>query len=355
MKTKIRALSMILAIIMVLSLSACGDPGTNSSTPAPNTDESSSSTAETTTPSSGTGPSVVLRVGIGATADSSLGKGLTYMGQLLEEYSKGDMTLELYPDNLLGGDRDMVEAVSMGTIEMCNVATGTISNFCEELFTLDMPFLITDLERAYAVFDGEQGRELLDNLHRSNIEGLGFWEVGTRVLYSREVPIVHPEDVAALKFRVMESDVHQTLWNGLGAYATPMSIGEVFTALQQGVIDGHDNPINVTYTQKMYEVEPYCTLTNHIYCASINIINKDLYDSLTDEQREILNRADAEARAYERTLVAEDDEAAKEGWLASGGTIYEVDAQEWVEATAFAYETFADKIDMDLVNAFRGK
>lgn len=296
-----------------------------------------------------------IRLGIGANAESSLGKGAQYMCDKVEEYSNGEITMELFADSLLGGDRDMIEGVSLGTIEMCNVATGTVGNFSDAFFVLDMPYVVTDRQTAYDALDGDTGRNILNTLNNTGIYGLSFWELGYRQLFTTNKIVSSPSDLKGLKIRVMENDLHIALWNGMGAYATPMSVSEVFTALQQGTIDAMENPIGPILTGKYYEAAPNCILTNHIYSATVNMINKDLYDSLTDEQREILKRADAEARAYERQLVQEEDLSAIEEWKAAGGTVTEVNIDEWQDAAGFIFDDFSDKIDMNVVNALRGE
>jgi tripartite ATP-independent transporter DctP family solute receptor len=296
-----------------------------------------------------------LRVGIGSASDSALVHGVRRMAQLVEEYSEGEITMEPFPDSVLGGDRDMIEGVSLGTIEMCNVATGPVGNFSDKFFVLDLPYIVTDRELAHRVLDGEIGREILDSLHPAGIHVLSFWELGYRQLYATKRIIRKPDDVKGMKLRVMENDVHIALWNGLGAYATPMSISEVFTALQQGTIDGHDNPIGSTYIGKYYEADPNCSLTYHVYSPTVNMINKTLYDSLTNKQKAALMRADTEARAYERGLIVKEDEGAIEGWQKAGGTVTEVDVKEWQQAASFMLDLFKDRIDMKVVKAMRGE
>ena len=298
---------------------------------------------------------VKLRVGIGATADSALGKGVEYFGKLLDEKSGGSIQVELCAGSVLGGDRETIEGVGMGTFEMCNIATGPIANFSEKFLAMDLPYVVTDRETAYAALDGEKGRDVLDSLENTGIYGLNFWELGFRDLYNAKKIITHPEDLKGMKIRVMENDVYISLFNGLGAYATPMSIGEVFTSLQQGTIDGHDNPIGPTLTGKFYEADKNCTKTHHVYSATVSMINREFFDSLPEEYQKWIVEADAEARDYERKLVLEEEEESYKAWEAAGGTVTDVDMDEWAAACAFVIEDYKDKLDMDFVNALRGQ
>lgn len=299
------------------------------------------------------GEVVKLRVGIGTTADSALGRGIEHFGELLDEKSGGKIQVELCAGNVLGGDREMIEGVGLGTFEMCNIATGTVTNFSDKFLALDLPYVVTDRETAYSVLDGEQGRQVLDSLENTGIYAMNFWELGFRDLYNTKKIIEHPEDVKGLKIRVMENDVYLSLFNGLGAYATPMNIGEVFTALQQGTVDGHDNPIGVTVAGKFYEADKNCTKTHHVYSATVSMINREFFDSLPEEYQQWIVEADNEARDYERQLVKEEEEAAYEEWTAAGGTVTDVDIDEWAAACGFVVDEYTDQLDMDFVNALR--
>lgn len=297
---------------------------------------------------------LILRVGIGANGDSSLGQGINYFGKVLEEKSGGKIKVDLYASNVLGGDREMIEGVGMGTFEMCNIATGTVANFSRDFFPLDLPYVVTDRFKAYEVLDGPKGRAILDTLESSGIFALSFWELGFRDLYNVRRPIVKPADLKGLKIRVMENDIYITLINGLGAYATPMSIGEVFTSLQQKTIDGHDNPIGVTLAGKFYEAVKYCSKTHHVYSATVNMINRKFFNSLPEEYQKWIIEADEEARNHERKLVQEEEIEAYRKWEAAGGSVNEVDATEWAEACSFVVDKYKDRVDMEFVKALRG-
>lgn len=301
------------------------------------------------------GKTVKLRVGIGATADSALGKGVEYFGELLDEKSGGKIQVELCAGSVLGGDRETIEGVGMGTFEMCNIATGPIANFSEDFLALDLPYVVTDRETAYKALDGEMGRKVLDSLENTGIYGMSFWELGFRDLYNTKKIVVHPEDLKGMKIRVMENDVYISLFNGLGAYATPMSIGEVFTSLQQGTIDGHDNPIGPTLTGKFYEADKNCTKTHHVYSATVSMINREFFDKLPEEYQKWIVEADAEARDHERKLVQEEEEESYKAWEAAGGTVTDVDMEEWASVCTFVVEEYKDKLNMDFVNALRGQ
>lgn len=337
-------ITMVVLLMTAVLAAGCGNKSGSSETAA------SAVNTETTE-----GETVKLRVGIGATADSALGQGVEYFGKLLDEKSGGKIQVELCAGSVLGGDRETIEGVGLGTFEMCNIATGPIANFSEKFMALDLPYVVTDRETAYQALDSEMGREVLDSLENSGIYAMSFWELGFRDLYNAKKIIEHPEDVSGLKIRVMENDVYISLFNGLGAYATPMSIGEVFTSLQQGTIDGHDNPIGPTVTGKYYEADKNCTKTHHVYSATVSMINRKFFDELPEEYQQWIVEADAEARDYERKLVQEEEEASYKSWIENGGTVTEVDMNEWAEACSFVLNDYENKLDMEFVNALRGQ
>lgn len=344
MRKTTKLVSVLLAAVL---LAGCGN-GSNSGTQA-----AGGATQAQAENASG-GETVKIRVGIGAAADSALGKGVEYFGQLLDEKSGGLIQVELAANSVLGGDRETIEGVGLGTIEMCNIATGPIANFSDKFMPLDLPYVVTDRETAYTALDNESGRAVLDSLENTGIYAMSFWELGFRDLYNTKKIIEHPADVSGLKIRVMENDVYISLFNGLGAYATPMSIGEVFTSLQQGTIDGHDNPIGVTVTGAFYEADPNCTKTHHVYSATVSMINRKFFDSLPAEYQQWIVEADADARDYERQLVIEEEESAYAAWIEAGGTVTDVDMNEWADACSFVLEEYKDKLDMNFVNALRG-
>lgn len=146
-----------------------------------NTEETTASAVKEET---NNGETVKLRVGIGATADSALGQGVEYFGKLLDEKSDGKIQVELCAGSVLGGDRETIEGVGLGTFEMCNIATGPIANFSDKFMALDLPYVVTDRETAYQVLDSEMGREVLDSLENSGIYAISFWELGFRDLYN---------------------------------------------------------------------------------------------------------------------------------------------------------------------------
>lgn len=270
--------------------------------------------------------------------------------ELVEDKSDGRITVEIYPDGQLGGEREMVESTQAGDIQISSPSVGVLENFSDALEVYDFPFIFEDRESVYDVMDGDIGKELLDDLEESGLKGLGYSENGWRHLTNNQGEIVKPEDVEGLKLRTMEVPMHMKFWEDLGANPTPLEFTEVFTGLQQGVVDGQENPLQLTYTSKFHEPAPYITLTGHIFDPEIVIANQDFMDGLSEADQDIINDSLDEAIGYLRELNADLDDELKEKLEEDGAEIRELSDEEheaWVEATLPFYEKYADEVDKE--------
>lgn len=342
-----KLISILLILCMLTALCACGQTSAPAADPAPA--EGSASAAEST------GDPIVIRYNMGSAEGSTLDVGARYMGQLLDEWTNGRITVEVYNSNALGSDRELIEALALGDLEMANIATGTVTNFSKAFKPLDLPYVVKDRETAYQVLDGEMGRAVLDTLADSNIKGMSFWELGWRVLYNNVKEIQTPEDLKGIKIRTMENDIYLNLFNGIGAYAIAMSVSELFTALQQGTVNACENPIGAQYEGGYYEVVPYVSVTNHVYCACVSMMSMDFWNSLSPEDQELIAKADAMGRDYCRQFCAEKESEYYQKWTDAGGTVTYVDTDLWAKECAFVAESYSDEIDMDFVTALRGQ
>lgn len=336
----------ILALILALLLAVAGCGGSDT--------EGGSSEATPAESESSAGQHIVLRVGNTTAPDSHYNKGLEFFKEKLAEYSNGQIELQIFHSSQLGNERDLVEGVGMGTVEMALVSTGPLPNYAPDFMVFDLPFIITDREKAYQVMDGEVGQAILETLNPKGIKALGFWENGFRHITNNEKPIIHPEDVKGMKIRTMENPIHQETFKVLGAIPTPMAWSEVFTALQQGVIDGQENPLPIIGTAKVYEVQKYISLTGHFYSPCVLMINQELFDGLSPELQEAILKAEAEARVWQRNYAKELDEKLTKELTQYGVVINEVDKAEWQEAVKPVYDKFEDQINPEYLKALRG-
>jgi tripartite ATP-independent transporter DctP family solute receptor len=242
----------------------------------------------------------------------------------------------------------------MGFIEMCVVSTGPLPNFSPDFMIFDLPYIFKDRDEAFKTMDGEVGTEILKSLEPKGIKALGFWENGFRHISNNKKSITHPEDVKGMKIRTMENPIHQATFKTLGATPTPMAWSEVFVALQQGVIDGQENPLVIMYTTKLYEIQKYISLTGHFYSPAVCMISKQIFDSFPTEIQEAIIKAEKEARDYERQFSAKLDEQLVESLKKEGVTIIEVDKEEWKNACAPVYDQFKSQINPKYLEAILG-
>jgi len=235
--------------------------------------------------------SVSLQVGHVEPEDRSTHQALLEFKKEVETESNGSITIEIHPNGALGGDVQLTESVAMGTLDMALPATSVLVTYSPEFGILDMPYLFSNTENAFAAMDGEVGERFNGMLEEVGIKNLGYSFNGLRSITNSVRPINEPADLKGMKVRVMESPVFIDFFETLGANATPMSFNELFTGLQQGTVEAQENPPSLIYSNKFYEVQKYLSLTEHVNNFLAFIMNKDLYDSLSAEQQGVITKA----------------------------------------------------------------
>lgn len=289
MRNQLSKLSMVVSLVLIISVLLAA--GCSSST----------DTAKTTGPK-------VMKLGIVTNKDRSLTKGLVKFAELVEKETEGSIKGEVFSDGVLGGDRQVMEALQMGTVHATAVSTGPVAAFAPRFDAFDLPFLFKDKATAYKVFDGPIGQEVLQDLPKAKLIGLAYWENGFRHLTNNRRPVKTAEDIKGLKIRTLESKVHVDAWKLLGANPTPMSFSQLYTGLEQSVVDGQENPFGNVVASKFYEVQKYLTTTGHIYNANVFLVSKPFWDSLTDSERAAVKKAAEEAKVYQRQLNEQEDQ-----------------------------------------------
>jgi tripartite ATP-independent transporter DctP family solute receptor len=270
----------------------------------------------------------------------------------VEEASKGRITVELYPNGQLGGDRQAIEGVQIGTIHMTIPAAAVLSGFEPKFQVFDLPFLFKSKQAAYDALDGELGQKLNEELLKLGIRNLAYAENGFRHISNNRGPITKPEDLKGLKIRTMENPVHMATFRALGANPTPISFGELYTALQQRTVDAQENPIPLVYTSKFYEVQKYYSLTGHVYAATAVLINDGFFSKLPDDLKQILIEGAARYRDAQRKLSDQQDQEMLEALKKTGMEINELTSEEkdrFIQATLSVYDEFKDKLGADLI------
>jgi TRAP-type transport system periplasmic protein len=235
------------------------------------------------------------------------GAGAKAFADELERLAPGRYKVEFFPNGSLGGEREMVESVQLGALEMAITGTAVLGNFVPEMLVLDMPFLFRDSAHARAVLDGAIGQELIGKMKARGLVGLTFGEIGFRHVTSSSRAIRTPDDMKGLKIRTMENPVHLAAFRALGALPTPMSWTEVLTGLQQGTIDGQENPVSILVSAKMWELQKNVTLTRHVFTPISFTMSPEFFGKLSAADQEIMRKAALVGRAANRKYVDEAD------------------------------------------------
>ncbi len=369
---KNRWMAMMMAGAVAVSMAACGSSGTAEATTAAASEAASSetkaaeekmeekteeaadsSTSEDIKNASNVQPEIpdgatVLKLGMTTNEQDSFMIAAVKFAQEVQDKTDGKYAIELHPNGDLGGERDMLESMQMGTLDMGIVTSGPFVNFSSDMGVLDMPYLFANKEQAYAVLDGEVGRSLLDTLESSSLKGLAYAERGFRDITNSVRPVKTAEDLKGLKIRVMENEVYQKAFEALGVNATPMAWADALTALQQGTVDGEENPINVINSYKLWESQKYATLDGHSYSTAIVTMSLDKFNELDADTQQIFLDAAQDAAEYERAWVAAQEEDQLQAMKDNGMEVIEdpdIDSfKAAVQPVYDAYPQYADYV-----------
>lgn len=263
--------------------------------------------------------------------------------ELVKEKTGGKVEIEIFPNATLGDERTLLEGMQMGTVDMGIITNGPVANFVEEIAVFELPFLFGSPEDAYKVLDGPVGKELLTKLEEVNLKGLAYAERGFRNLTNSKKPVETVADVDGLKIRVMENPVYIDTFKALEANTVPMAWTETLTALQQGTIDGQENPVNVIYSFKLYETQKYLSMTRHTYAPAIFVMSKQKFDKFPEDIQKVVMECAQEAAEYERKINAENEEKQIEELKKNGMEIVYPDLQPFKDTVQTVYEKYSDK------------
>lgn len=251
--------------------------------------------------------------------------------KVVEEETNGSIVVNLFPDNMLGDDRVVIETTAMGNIDIGVSSTSPLATMYADFYLFDSPYLFLSTEDAYAKLDGETGQKILQGMESMGLKGLAFWENGFRNFTNNKVEARTPADVRGFKVRTMENEVHIAAWTAFGANPTPMAFTELFTALQQGTVDAQENPLGIIDANKFVEVQKYVSLTQHVYTPYVVCMNLDKFNSLTEEQQNAILKAAEESTVYQRERSQGLEEEILAGFEASGTTVVELTDEEKAE------------------------
>ncbi len=248
------------------------------------------------------GAQFTINAGIGLNDKSAQFQSLQYFKEVVEKNSDGKIEVVLFHSSQLGDDRNMMEALKMGTQEMTCPSTAPMTAFINAFKIYDLPFIFANEEVADYILDGPVGKKLLDMLPDQGLVGLAYWENGFRMLTNSSRPVQSPEDLKGMKIRTMENPIHLAAFRTMGANPTPMAFGELFSAMQQKVVDGQENPWGTIFLQNFFEVQKYATDTGHVYSPFVLLISKKFWDKLPDDLKAVVQDAADQSKVHNRAL-----------------------------------------------------
>lgn len=323
-------LALILAALMMAAmLAGCGSSSSSSESSAEGSSESSAVTEDT-------GYNTLHIIAAhGSTETVAEHAGFLKFKELVEEGSSGSVTVDIYPNQQLGGDREYTEACVQGNVTMGGPSPAAIAALIPSLNAFETPFLFSDYETAYATLDSDAGQALLDSMETAGLKGLGYFENGFRNLTCNK-EINSLADLEGLKIRTMENEVHLAIWTALGANPSPLAFGELYTALQQKSFDAQENPLEQIYNNNLHEVQDHVYLTHHVYTPYIIYMNLEVWNGLNEKTQDLIQKCVDEAVVYNREQCAVNNEKCVTSINESGKShVYEVSEElhnEMVEA-----------------------
>ena len=256
-------------------------------------------------------------------------QGIVKMKERLEELSDGTMTIDIYPGSQLGSEVQCIEQLQNGSLSMTKTSTAALEAFIPEMGVFGLPYLFRDEEHYWDVLEGEIGQRLLERGESKYLRGLCYYDAGSRNFYTKDRPIEKPEDLAKMKIRVMNSATAMDMVEAFGASPTPISFGELYSALAQGTVDGAENNLPSFTSNKHYEVCKHFSLDGHVRIPDLLMISTKSWNGLSEQQQGWLAQAAKESAEFERALWAEETAKARKVAEAEGVTIYEVDGSQF--------------------------
>ncbi|MEW5781734.1 MAG: TRAP transporter substrate-binding protein [Pseudomonadota bacterium] len=298
---------------------------------------------------------IVIKFSHVVATDTPKGKGAEFFKQKAEELTKGRVKIEVYPNSTLYKDKEEIEALQLGAVQMLAPSLAKFGPLGVKEFELfDLPFIFDNYQELHKVTTGPVGKSLLKKLESKGILGLAYWDNGFKVM-SANKPLRMPEDFKGLKMRIQSSNVLEAQMRALGALPQKMAFSEVYQALQTGVVDGTENPPSNLYTQKMHEVQKYVTLSDHGYLGYAVIVNKKFWDGLPADIRQQLETAMEQATRYANQIAKVENDQALEAVRKSGKseiiTLTPEQKKAWKKALVKVHEQMADRIGKDLIES----
>jgi len=281
-----------------------------------------------------------LKLAHGLDPSHPVHQSMVYFANQLDEISGGKMALEIYPSGQLGGEQQCVELLQIGSLAITKVSAAVLESFTDNYQVLGLPYIFRSKEHMHTVLDGEIGKEFLNSTVKYNLKGLCFYDAGSRSYYTINKPINSPDDLKGLKIRVMKSQTAMNMVQVMGGSPTPISWGELYTALQSGVVDGAENNPPSFYTSRHYEVCKNYSINEHTSVPDVVIMSTVVWDKLTNQEKEWLEKAAQASVLKERVLWSAAEEKAIEEVKKAGVTISYPDKTPFAEKVKGIFEAY---------------
>ena len=281
-----------------------------------------------------------IKLAHGLDVTHSVHLALEFFGEEIHRISDGQLAVEIYPNSQLGSEREILELIQIGSLHMTKVSAATLENFAPKSKVLGLPYLFKNRAHAFRVLDGEIGQNLLEDSQRYRLKGLGYYDAGYRSFYTKERPVDHPDELKGLKIRVMESVTAMNMVRSFGGAPTPISWGELYTSLQQGVVDGAENNPPSFYLSKHYEICKYYSLNEHTYSPDVIIIGNSFWNQLNEQQQLWMSKAVNASIDFQRKLWAEHEASALEEVVKAGVEIVYPEKDVFMELAQKVHEQY---------------
>jgi tripartite ATP-independent transporter DctP family solute receptor len=295
-----------------------------------------------------------LKMNISVAQNSHYGVAIDTFAREVEKRTNGRYKVQNFYAGALGAERESIEGVQLGTLDLTMTSTGPVPNFVPEVAILDIPFLFRDYAHARAVLDGPIGQDLLKKFDAKGIKALAWGENGFRHMTNNKHPVNTPDDLKGLKMRTMENPIHIEAYRQFGILPTPMAFTEVFTALQQGTVDGQENPLSVITSAKLEQVQKYLSLTGHVYSPALILMSKVQFDKLSPADQQAFADAAKEAVKANRARIDDDEKRAVGELRAKGMAVVDtLDKSKFQATLSPVYTDFAKKFGQENIDRIK--
>jgi tripartite ATP-independent transporter DctP family solute receptor len=273
-------------------------------------------------------------------------KAVEQMAEILKEKSNGQLTIEIYPNAQLGSERESLELLQIGSLGMTKVSTSVMESFAPNYKVFSLPYIFKDKEHFYEILDSQIGQQLLNEGTKYWLKGLAFYDAGSRSFYTVKKPVLEPDNLKGMQIRVQASPTSMDMVRALGGSPTPISWGELYTALQQGVVDGAENNPPSFHTSRHYEVAKYYSLNEHTMVPDVLLISTKVWNTLSKQEQQWVQEAASESVPLERKLWQEAEDEAMKVIKEAGVEVIRPDKSKFEGKVESIYESYKDEAEV---------